>query len=181
MTFTEIEKQTLLALARESICKALLYKHKPLNKTIEITETLLQHCGAFVSLHRNEKLRGCIGCFEATQPLFEVVKEMALSAAFHDYRFPHVTASEIDSIRIEISVLTPLKKIDSIDEIQLGKHGIYIEKGYQSGTFLPQVAIETHWTKEEFLGHCSMDKAGLEWNSWQNADLYIYEAIVFSE
>ena len=78
-------------------------------------------------------------------------------------------------------LLSPMKKINSIDEIVLGKHGIYIKKGYFSGTFLPQVATETGWSKEDFLGHCARDKAGIGWNGWKDADLYIYEAEVFSE
>jgi hypothetical protein len=106
---------------------------------------------------------------------------MAIAAATHDNRFEPVSADEIDQIDIEISILTPLKKISSIDQIQLGKHGIYIKKGLNSGTFLPQVASETKWTKEDFLGHCSRDKAGIGWDGWKNAELYTYEAIVFNE
>ena len=106
---------------------------------------------------------------------------MAIASATQDYRFSPVTPEEIPGLEIEISVLTPLRRIHSIDEIQLGKHGIYIKKGYNSGTFLPQVASETGWTKEEFLGHCAQDKAGLGWNGWKDAELYVYEAIVFGE
>ena len=106
---------------------------------------------------------------------------MAVAAATQDSRFEPVNPSEIDHLNIEISVLTPLKKIKSIDEIVLGKHGIYIVKGDRSGTFLPQVATETHWTKEEFLGHCAQDKAFIGWNGWKDADIYTYEALVFGE
>ena len=88
---------------------------------------------------------------------------------------------ELGQIDIEISVLSPLKKIQSPNEIILGKHGIYIKKGFYSGTFLPQVATETGWTKDEFLGHCARDKAGIGWDGWKQADLYTYEACVFSE
>ena len=106
---------------------------------------------------------------------------MTIAASTQDNRFPRVEASEIGNISIEISVLSPLRKIHSIDEIVMGKHGIYIKKGYLSGTFLPQVANETGWTREDFLGHCSRDKAGLGWDGWKDADIYIYEAVVFSE
>jgi AMMECR1 domain-containing protein len=78
-------------------------------------------------------------------------------------------------------VLTPLKKIQSADEIELGKHGIYMKKGYHSGTFLPQVATDTKWSLEEFLGHCARDKAGIGWDGWKDAELFVYEAIIFSE
>jgi AMMECR1 domain-containing protein len=78
-------------------------------------------------------------------------------------------------------VLTPLKRIKSPDEFNLGKQGIYIKKGNQTGTFLPQVAAQTGWSKDEFLGHCAQDKAGIGWNGWKSAELYTYEAVVFSE
>jgi AMMECR1 domain-containing protein len=74
-----------------------------------------------------------------------------------------------------------MKKIKSIDEIELGKHGIYIKKGSRSGTFLPQVATETHWTKEEFLGHCAQDKALIGWDGWKDAEIYTFEDLVFGE
>ena len=106
---------------------------------------------------------------------------MAIAASTRDHRFPKVKEEEFDDIELEISVLTPMKKIESIDEIELGRHGIYIKKGTSSGTFLPQVATETGWTLEEFLGHCAKDKARIGWDGWKTADIYIYEALVFHE
>jgi len=106
---------------------------------------------------------------------------MAISAATQDYRFPVVSLNELNEIEMEISVLTPLKKISSIDEIELGRDGIYIIKGSRSGTFLPQVATDTGWNLEEFLGHCARDKAGIGWDGWKDAEIYIYQAIVFHE
>ena len=94
---------------------------------------------------------------------------------------PRWKQPELEYIEIEISVLTPLQKISSIDEFELGKHGIYMKKDGHSGTFLPQVAEETGWSTEEFLGHCARDKAGIGWDGWKEADLYIYEAIIFGE
>jgi hypothetical protein len=138
-------------------------------------------CGAFVTLNKNQNLRGCIGRFDAIQPLWKVVQEMAMAAATQDYRFSKVEPNEIDQLKIEISVLTPLKRIQSADEFIMGKQGIYIRKGKASGTFLPQVANQTKWSKEEFLGHCSEDKAGIGWNGWKSAELYTYEALVFGE
>ncbi|MCH7657691.1 MAG: AmmeMemoRadiSam system protein B [Bacteroidetes bacterium] len=138
--------------------------------------------GAFVSLHSSDgKLRGCIGQFDAKDPLYKVISEMTISASTRDYRFKPVTPEELKGIELEISVLTPKKKIQSIDEITLGKHGIYIVKDGKSGTFLPQVAGEFGWTKEEFLGRCSRDKARIGWEGWKDADIYIFEAIIFSE
>ena len=140
---------------------------------------LSKKCGAFVSLHKHGHLRGCIGHFGEDTPLYEIVAEMARAAAFEDPRFMPVSREELDAIDIEISVLTPMCRIQSLDEFELHRHGIYIRKGYRSGTFLPQVADEVNWTKEEFVGHCSQDKAGLGWNGWKDAELYVYEAIVF--
>ena len=141
--------------------------------------TLNSKCGAFVSLHKHGHLRGCIGHFGEDYPLHEIVAEMARAAAFEDPRFMPVTRDELNDLDIEISVLTPMRRIQSLDEFELHRHGIYIKKGYRSGTFLPQVADEVNWTKEEFVGHCSQDKAGLGWDGWRDAELYVYEAIIF--
>ena len=140
---------------------------------------LRQKCGAFVSLHKHGRLRGCIGHFGEDVPLHEIVAEMARAAAFEDPRFMPVTADELADIDIEISVLTPMRRIQSLDEFELHRHGIYIRKGYRSGTYLPQVADEVNWTKEEFVSHCAQDKAGIGWDGWRDAELYVYEAIVF--
>lgn len=134
--------------------------------------------GAFVSIYIGGKLRGCIGGFAREKTLNELVQEMAVSAS-HDRRFDPLQPEELDNMELEISVLSPLKKIDSIHEIELGKHGVYIKKGISTGTFLPQVAVKTGWNLEEFLGHCSRDKAGIGWDGWKDADIFIYEAIVF--
>ena len=144
-----------------------------------IHSSLKEKCGAFVSLHKQGRLRGCIGHFGEDVPLYEIVAEMARAAAFEDPRFQPLRREELDDVDIEISVLTPMRRIQSLDEFELHRHGIYIRKGYRSGTFLPQVADEVNWTKEEFVGHCSQDKAGLGWDGWRDAELYVYEAIVF--
>ena len=118
---------------------------------------------------------------ESENPLIHTIRQMAVSAAVHDYRFPPVAAHELEHIEIEISVLSPLKKIDDISQIVLGKHGIYLRKGSASGVFLPQVADETGWNLEQFLGHCARDKAGIGWDGWRQSDIYIFSAVVFSE
>ncbi len=106
---------------------------------------------------------------------------MAIAAAVQDPRFKPVVYDELSQLDIDISVLSPLRKISSPDELVIGRDGILIKKGNTSGTYLPQVAAETGWSKEEFLGHCSRDKAGLGWDGWKDADLYVYTADVFSE
>ena len=179
--FTNDEKKQLLDIARHTIVSHISEDYIPELDANHYPPALKKECGAFVTLHKDDKLRGCIGQFEASKPLYELIQAMAISASTSDPRFPAVKAYEIDKLDIEISVLTPMKKINSIDEIELGKHGIYIKKGRQSGTFLPQVATETGWTKEEFLGHCARDKARIGWDGWKNADIYTYKAIIFSE
>lgn len=180
-SLSDAEKTELLRLARQAIENQL--HQRPLSEVDEnkLPEQLKSRCGAFVTLRKNGQLRGCIGRFQPADPLWKVVRQMAQSAAFHDTRFRPVELNELKSIEIEISVLTPLKRIHSIDEFKLGEQGIYIIKGYRSGTFLPQVAQETGWGKEEFLGHCARDKAGLGWDGWKDAELYTYEALVFEE
>lgn len=175
------EKKYLLDLARQTIESFLTDGSLPEIEEEKLSESLREKCGAFVTLHKKGSLRGCIGRFTSNENLAKVVQSMAVSAATQDPRFSKVKPSEMGNIDIEISVLTPLKEIKSIDEIEMGKHGIYIKKGFATGTFLPQVALQTGWTKEEFLGHCSRDKAGLGWEGWKDAEIYIYEALVFSE
>lgn len=175
---SEKEKETLLGIARRSLNN--WYKiEKYTDSGLDISGVLLNKLGAFVSIYKGEELKGCIGQFNSEKALAHVVKEMVVSAV-NDRRFESPGKKELNEITIEVSVLSPLRKINSIDEIELGKHGIYIKSGYMSGTFLPQVATKTGWSLEEFLGHCSRDKAGLGWDGWKSADLFIYEAVVFS-
>ena len=175
------DKKNLLKLARETISDYIRKGTIPEVDPTKLSTALRTYCGAFVTLNKNQNLRGCIGHFEANLPLWKVVQQMAIAAATQDHRFNEVQTNEISQLKIEISVLTPLKKIKSADEFTLGKQGIYIKKGYSTGTFLPQVATQTGWSKEEFLGHCAHDKAGLGWEEWKTAELYTYEALVFGE
>ncbi|MFC2152486.1 AmmeMemoRadiSam system protein B [Bacteroidota bacterium] len=178
---TNQEKEKLLKIARKTINVYLATgQYAKIDKS-EITCAMEEDCGAFVTLHKEGALRGCIGRFVSNEPLYEIVQKMAVAAATEDRRFPVVEEKEMIEVDLEISVLTPLKKIESIDEIEMGKHGIYIKKGFATGTFLPQVASETGWTKEEFLGYCARNKAGIGWDGWKDAEIYIYEALVFGE
>jgi AmmeMemoRadiSam system protein A len=153
---------------------------------LEVSESdplLNQKSGAFVTLNQHHELRGCIGNLTGNQPLYLTVRDMAIEAAVGDPRFSPLTASGLKEIEIDISVLSEMQKIDSADKIELGKHGVLVRKGYQSGVFLPQVAVETGWNKEEFLNNLCAHKAGLPAGAWKdkNTQLYIFTADVFSE
>ncbi|MFA6767046.1 MAG: AmmeMemoRadiSam system protein B [Parabacteroides sp.] len=180
-SLTEQEKDTLIRIVRSTIQNRLSHSNRPVCDPNKLTEALRMRCGAFVTLNEGGRLRGCIGHFGSDRPLYRVVEDMAEAAAFEDPRFYPMQLDEFEKTEIEISVLSPMKRIRSIEEFTLGKQGIYITKGGHSGTFLPQVAEETNWSKEEFLGHCAHDKAGLSWDGWKDADLYTYEAVVFKE
>lgn len=182
-TLTAEEKQTLLGIAREAIM-ARLNGRKPASPDKSIlTPRLREPLGAFVTLTKDGDLRGCIGRFTSPDPLWEVVAAMATEAAFGDPRFPALTKAEYPSVDVEISVLGPMKKVSSISEIKIGRHGIYLKKGYRTGTLLPQVASERGWTVEQFLGYCARDKAGIGWDGWKDSqtEIFVYEAYVFGE
>jgi len=175
------QRNKLLQIARASINTYL-----QTGKKMEISETdpiLKQEMGIFVTLNKHEELRGCIGNLTASQPLYLAVRDMAVEAAVDDPRFSALTLAELKDVDIEISVLSPLKRVDSADKIELGKHGVLVRKGYQSGVFLPQVATETGWSKEEFLNNLCVHKAGLAQDAWKDkqTELYIFNAEVFSE
>lgn len=175
------EKAMMLGISRNTLEEFCSYERIYEVEPADLPSSLHEHCGAFVSLHKSGKLRGCIGRLTSDIPLYQLIQEMTIAAASHDPRFSPVQKEELDDIEIEISVLSPLKQIDNIAEIKLGKHGIYLEDGFTSGVFLPQVATETGWNTEQFLGHCARDKAGLDWDGWKKANLYIFTATVFPE
>lgn len=176
---TPEEKKILLQTAREAIA-AHLEKRKP--RYPAATGTLKKKCGAFVTLHKQDNLRGCIGFIIAAKPLIETVQEAAKSSAFNDPRFPALTARELDDIKIEISVLSPLRRIENTEEIQVGVHGIMLKNSFYSGLLLPQVAIDYGWDRETFLTHTCY-KAGLPGDCWRSKDteIEVFSAIVFSE
>jgi AmmeMemoRadiSam system protein A len=181
VSFTPGEEDMLFRIVRNSIKGMLYEKMKVIPDPSSIPASLKQKMGAFVTLKINGELRGCIGRFTSNEPLYEVVNQMAVASAFEDHRFSPLTTGEFEEVEIEISVLGPLKRISSISEIIPGRHGIYIKKDFRSGTMLPQVAVENGWTTEQFLGYTSRDKAGLGWDGWKSAEVFIYEAVVLEE
>ena len=179
MPLTDPEKNSLLNIARLLIETYIRDRRMP---SVEVTQPALKEGrGAFVSLHKKSGLRGCIGRFDFDTPLYKTVIEMAVSAATQDSRFSPVAPKELKDITIEISALTPLKEVKDPSEIIVGRHGIYIIKGFHRGVLLPQVAVESGLDREEFLDQTCL-KAGLPLGAWKkDAKIYIFEAEIFKE
>ncbi len=171
-------KNLLLKEARTSI-EDYLFNEETTPKLTP--DDLLHFDSAFVSVYVSKKLRGCIGQFDSDLELVDLIRSNAVSAAFNDNRFLPVEIDELSDLKIEISVLTPKIKIKDISQIQLGKHGVFIQKGWNRGTFLPQVADKTNWNIDEFMGHLAKDKAHIGWDGWKDAEIFIFEAIIFSD
>lgn len=180
MELTKSDQELLLRTARNAI-KAHL-KGEPTSVPESVSPVLCEPRGAFVSLHKKGRLRGCIGYLEAVKPLLATVQEMAVAAAFHDPRFPPVKAEELADLEVEISVLTPMRRIFKAEEIEVGKHGLYIERGLARGLLLPQVATQCGWDRTSFLEQTCC-KAGLPPDAWKdpNSRIYVFSAEVFSE
>lgn len=176
-----VEQKTALNIARKTLEEYFAGQDYLL--TNEETKLLAQSGGVFVTLWKKRELRGCIGFYESGQPLANSIKEMALAAALKDNRFSPLTSDELSEIKIEISVLSPMKKIFDINEIKLGKHGIYVERGKRNGLFLPQVAPDNNWDAATFLNTLCIEKAGLEAGCWRDSktSLYTFTAQVFQE
>jgi len=180
MSISEADQKRLLQLARDSIRAHLKGEGIP---SLEGASSMLSELrGAFVSLHRQGNLRGCIGYLEAVKPLGRAVVEMAAAAAFHDPRFLPVREEELADLEVEISVLTPMQRLQGVENIQVGKHGLYIEKGLNRGLLLPQVAVEYRWDRTTFLQQTCC-KAGLPPDAWKDADtrIYTFTAEIFSD
>jgi AmmeMemoRadiSam system protein B/AmmeMemoRadiSam system protein A len=177
---TDEERSRLLALARETIEDRL--QGKKITQGEGAAGVLKEERGVFVSLHKKGKLRGCIGYIEGRKPLLEAVREMAQSAAFEDPRFSPLRREEMKDLDIEISVLTPLKEVSDINEIEVGTHGIYLTRGFFSGLLLPQVATQYGWDRVTFLEE-TCRKAGLPPQAWKDKKtrIYIFSADIFGE
>ncbi len=175
---TEDEKKILRQIAYATIEGRLKGEKTP--RVDVLPEALKEKRGAFVSLHKHGQLRGCIGSIQPTKPLHQTVEEMAAAAAFNDPRFESLAAKELRDIELEISVLTPLERVKDIKEIEVGKHGLYIKKGFYSGLLLPQVATDYNWDRITFLEE-TCRKAGLPRHAWKerDAEIYFFSADIF--
>jgi AmmeMemoRadiSam system protein A len=176
---TKKEQKDLLKIARNTIVSYVT------NGTVPAIETTAKglnlELGCFVTIKQGGQLRGCIGNFISDKPLYRLVQEMAVSAATRDPRFYPMKQQDLADFDLEISVLSPLERISSVDEIQVGTHGLYLVKKSCRGVLLPQVATEYGWDRETFLRHTCL-KAGLPENGWQkDCEIYIFSALVFGE
>lgn len=176
-----IERKRLLSIARESITSFVRDKKR---KSFAVKDPALNEAmGAFVTLHENGELRGCIGNMIGSGPLYKTVADMAIEAATGDPRFSPVLPDELDNIDIEISVLSPLKKVASYKDVKVPGHGVLVRRGFRSGVYLPQVAEETGWNREEFLTSLCAQKAGLPQDAWKDpaTEIHVFSAEVFGE
>ena len=176
---TATEQEELLKIARSAIIANVGTGKTPAAETT--LQGLQEENGCFVTIKQQGRLRGCIGNFVSDKPLYLLVQEMAIAAATQDPRFYPMKQPDLDNFKLEISVLSPLRKISSIEEIIVGTHGIYLVKNASRGVLLPQVATEFGWDLETFLDHTCL-KAGLPEKAWQkDCEIYIFSAQVFGE
>lgn len=173
------EKEALLRIAREAIEAGLEGKPPP---GLAEKGALEEKRGAFVTLKKRGRLRGCIGYIEPGKSLAKTVEEMAAAAAFQDPRFPPLRMEELKDLSLEVSVLTPLRRVSDVGEIEIGTHGLYIRRGGRAGLLLPQVATEWRWDRDTFLKE-TCRKAGLAPDAWKDpeTEIYLFSADVFGE
>lgn len=176
------ERQSLLRLARGAIRDELcdVAELEAVLRETELSPGLREPRGAFVSLHCLRKLRGCIGNLSSTEELYRNVIDLAPKSALHDPRFAPLTAAELPRTRIEISALTPLQPLASVDDLVIGRHGVQLRKGEALAVFLPQVAVEHGWSVEVLLEHLAR-KAGLPPDEWRGASLSVFSAEAFTD
>jgi len=180
MDLSAADQELLFRVARESIQAHLKGKEAVLPKTN--SPALLKPSGVFVTLHRHGRLRGCIGYLEACKPLLAAVQDMAIAAAFRDPRFPPLREEELADLDLEISILSPMQEIRNVEEIEVGRHGIYLERGSCRGLLLPQVATECGWDRLTFLQQTCV-KACLPPDAWKDpaTRIFIFSAQILHE
>ena len=175
---SEADRALLLQLARDAITAHVTGTRA---RAPELSGVLAQPGGAFVSIHKDDQLRGCIGHVEPDEPLGIVIPRCAVAACSTDPRFPPVTPGELPRLDVELSLLGSLEPVSAADEIEVGRHGLVVEQGWRRGLLLPQVATEWNWDRDTFLAY-TCRKAGLPHDAWKKgAKLWRFEAEVFGE
>jgi AmmeMemoRadiSam system protein A len=165
-------RRRLLYIARSALAADLSGNDDP--SLDEISPCLAGH-GVFVTLRKGQRLRGCIGTFEPTDDLAAMIRRMAVAAA-GDPRFTGspISAAELPEIRIELSLLSPLERLGDPALVEIGRHGIYLKHPEGTGCFLPEVASERNWSREEFLSRCCTEKAGLDAFAWRRSEMELF-------
>lgn len=181
MKFSSKQEHTLMSIAEWAIQDHLSTgRRHALPDTFDVSGLLSEQMGVFVSVYVDKKLRGCIGTFSESEPLYKNVRQMAVQAATEDRRFKPLKTKDINRFQIEISVLSKRRLIGGPGDIEIGKHGIYLINGFRRATLLPQVAVKNNFSPVEFLECCAENKLGLSKDSWKESELYVYEAVVIS-
>ena len=178
---TDEEKTTLFAIAKDTLAWCVGNKKGPFPiESYTITPKLKVNTATFVTLKIQGELRGCIGSLAPVEPLYLSVHRNAVNAAMHDYRFSPVRSAELPNITVDVSILSPIRDIPNLDAFKLGQHGIILNKGMARAVFLPEVATEQGWTKEETLSYLSQ-KAGLSADAWrEGAHFQVFESVVLT-
>jgi len=181
-SLSDHDKSELLALARKSVEQAV-EQRKEYEPGATASEALNQDSGAFVTLSEGGQLRGCIGYTSATKPLYLTVRDTATLAALRDPRFPAVSGAELPKLEYEISVLSPLRRVQDVQQIKIGQDGLVMKNGENQGLFLPQVPVEQKWGLQKYLQELCVEKANMPSNCWQdpNTDIFKFTAVVFGE
>ena len=179
---SEQEQNTLFTIAEDSLSWCVSGKRGEFDfSKYELTAKLEVETATFVTLKQRKDLRGCIGTLVPVAPLYQSIHDNAVNAAIYDHRFTPVTERELPELEVHLSVLSPITEIRSIDDFNIGEHGIIIEKGRYSAVFLPEVAIEQHWTKTDTLEALSQ-KAGLDRDGWKEDTKYkIFSSVALSK
>ena len=176
--FERDDRRRLLAIARRALEARVRREYEP---AFEQGGAIGTSCGAFVSIHRAHELRGCLGRLGDEWPIARVVAHLGRAVADSDPRFEPVTVEDLETLAIEISALSPEREVHSVRGIEIGRHGLIIERGHRRGLLLPQVATEHSWDVDTFLRHTCL-KAGLPHDAWKHdARILIFEAEVFGE
>jgi AmmeMemoRadiSam system protein A len=175
---SDADRRLLLRIAREAIVAHVSVVEVPV---VERSDVLDRPGGAFVTIHKRGALRGCIGHIEAHEPLGRVIPRCAVAACSSDPRFPPVSAVELPELAVELSLLGPLEPLLTPEALDVGRHGLVVERHWHRGLLLPQVAIEWRWDRVTFLAE-TCRKAGLPHDAWRHgAKLWTFEAEVFGE
>lgn len=174
--FSDDEKKDLLDLAKGTLHDLLHHGTQSIKRSDN--SHFYGNNGVFVTIKKNGDLRGCKGCLVAETPLYETVQRITIDSATNDPRFSAITLDEYDQLSIDVSVMSPILPCENIDDIVVGKHGLIIQHGQQSGLLLPQVPIEWGWDRETYLIQICR-KAGLPDDAWTYAQLSMFEAEVF--